>query len=564
MSGFGVSLNMNYYRLKNIHYIFLIFSVIAFTVLAFSFPLSYYIVNKHMAEDKRYEIVRIIRASHDLNTFPTISDSLNVGKRLLEEGLITGLVVFDASGTEQGWVGHYPELDYSVFENANIIHKNTKTGNNEIIISAEETGLATPLIAAYNNEQVSSILDNAYAELALYSLPSLGIIMVLMLIFMNIILLKPIKQVTKAIVRALDNPDQADNFQLNAGKKNEIGHLSDQLDLLLSAISVLQNNFDAQTLRALNKIGIGTVSFGRTGALISCNDFMMDLFESNDNSEGIITLEFEGGQFQFNFDGMIDSEQDWHNIPNWNICKVSVGNRDVSYFVATHSIWDKKQMPTGITLLFVPTEIYQEKVDTISDKFQASELSNEKLIVSNMQQSILSDFYLDHMKLCCNDNKTSNLDINVRDEYVHLLDQFNEKLNIKTSLIFDQKVPQNMDFTGSLFLMRHIFMYSLIYTHSLDKKVISLGVSIEQCPKNTVSVAINPAFDNASSKNEGLLRSQHKDIKSLEVLLKQQCGDVLELEICPDTHKVHFGIKTDNSIVQSDPSYNDQVKFMRK
>jgi len=544
---------MNYYRLKNIHYIFLSLSVIILAVLSLSFPLSHYIVKKHVAEDKRHEIVRIIRASHDLKTFPTISDSLNIGKRLLEEGLISGLVVYDAAGTEQGWVGSHPKLDYALFQNAKMIYKNIKTGNTEILINVEETGLATPLIVAYNNEQVSSLLDNAYAELALYALPGLGIIIVLMIIFINIVLLKPIKKVTRAIIGALDNPDQADNFQLNWGKKNEIGYLSDQLDLLLSAISVLQNNFDAQTLRALNKIGIGTVSFGRTGALISCNDLMMDLFESSDDREGIITLEFEGEQFQFNFDGMIDSEQDWHKIPNWNICRISVGNRDVSYFVATHSIWDKKQMPTGITLLFVPTEIYQEKVDVISNKYQASELSNEKLMISNKQQSILNDFYLDHMKLCFNDNEITNLDINLWDEYTHILDQFNEKLEIKTSLTLNPKAQHNMNITGSLFLMRHIFMYSLIYTHSLDKKVVSIGVSVEQAQENTTSLKINPIFADSVSNTEAVFLSQCQDIKNLEILLEQQCDDILELEICPDTHNIRFDMKNNSSLAGDDP-----------
>lgn len=249
-------------------------------------PSLYFWTKSHEAE--AIERVRFAwYQASDPGSFLSIDEKSRFARRMINDGLITGGVLYDSAGDPLAVFGERPLLDLSLARLSGVkVQHSPNTDAFDVHLSPSETGLAHDLILRLPNAPVEAATAAQMREFGLSVLMIAALTAVLFLIACWMVIIQPLKRINAALRGAVRNPDRADSYVLATHRRDEIGQIATSLDLLLASFASLFHNELATLKGAHDGFAFGIIQFGEDQVPVAANPAALRLF-SVDDIEGL-------------------------------------------------------------------------------------------------------------------------------------------------------------------------------------------------------------------------------------------------------------------------------------
>ncbi len=253
-------------------------TAVLITEMIFLIPAAY--VWHKSNEREAIEQVRLAwYHTSDPAAFLTPEHKRRIGQRMIADGLVLGGVVYNSAGEVLTVFGERPTLDLNIARLSGI---NTQPSPNtealDVHFEQEATNLAHDLILRLPTAPIQQATYNELRNFALSVLFIAGLTALLFIGASMLLVIRPLRAINTALRNAVENPDFADRYQLHMHRQDEIGQISNSLNMLLTSVSVVYQDELASMRRAIESFGFGILQYDHSDRLVAANPHALEQF----------------------------------------------------------------------------------------------------------------------------------------------------------------------------------------------------------------------------------------------------------------------------------------------
>lgn len=224
------------------------------------------------------DTLMLLRANVDTTTFPTVSDTVKVGERLMAFSAVRGGVIMNMLGDELGSFGKAPSLRFTDALRDNQVQLSQNGNFIDIYFAQHRTGLAFPVILRLDGEVIHSAVIKRLSESFLVVLGVALISSLVLVVVVALVIVHPMQRLRDAAILATENPDQADSYRLRWTRRDELGEAARAFDQLLASVSVVQQDDIATNQEAMLRAPYAILTYDGKGKLLNANPATLHLF----------------------------------------------------------------------------------------------------------------------------------------------------------------------------------------------------------------------------------------------------------------------------------------------
>lgn len=252
------------------------------TEMIFLIPAAYFWHQSNQA-DAIEEVRQAWYHASDPAAFLSAQHKTRLGQRMVRDGLLLGGVVFDGAGDPLAVFGERPVLDMNIARLSGIsVQPSPSSPALDVHLSPEQTGLSHHLIVRLPTGPIEAKTLAEVQSFALSVLFIAGVTALLFIIASMFLVIKPLRAINEALRRAVENPDEADAFQLKMGRRDELGQIATSLNMLLTSVSVVYQDELSAIENAINGFGFAIIQYDHDGRVVAANPSAVEMFQVAD------------------------------------------------------------------------------------------------------------------------------------------------------------------------------------------------------------------------------------------------------------------------------------------
>ena len=252
------------------------------TEAIFLVPAAYF-WHRANQEDAVEEVRRAWYHASNPAAFLTAEQKARLGQRMINDGLITGGVVFDSAGEPLVVFGDRPLLDLNIARLSGVSSQLSPTSPAlDVHFSPEQTGLSHHLVVRLPTRPIEAATLREVRNFGLSVLFIAGFTAFLFILSSIFLVIKPLRAINTSLRRAIENPNVADGFHIHMERRDEIGQISRSLNMLLTSVSVVYQDELASVKKAIEGFGYGILQFDYEDRLVAANPAALAMFQVED------------------------------------------------------------------------------------------------------------------------------------------------------------------------------------------------------------------------------------------------------------------------------------------
>ncbi|MFK7793356.1 MAG: hypothetical protein AB8B88_11895 [Devosiaceae bacterium] len=215
--------------------------------------------------------------------FLTADHKARIGQRMAADGLVLGGVVYDSAGEPLAVFGERPILDINIARlSGQSVQQSPHAPALDVHFTPEQTGLSHHMVMRLPTEPIEQATALQLRNFGLSVLFIAGLTAILFILASMFLVIKPLRAINTSLRRAVENPDHADSYQIQMVRGDEIGQISQSLNMLLTSVSVVYQDELASMKRAIDGFDFAIMQFDHSDRLVAGNPKALEMFNQPD------------------------------------------------------------------------------------------------------------------------------------------------------------------------------------------------------------------------------------------------------------------------------------------
>ncbi|MGI9387626.1 MAG: hypothetical protein ACR2OX_09365, partial [Methyloligellaceae bacterium] len=326
--------------------------------------------------------------------FEDVALTEKIGRRLISLGDILGGVIYDRDGVRLGHFGKSPSLSWISARKEGVTRlRHPNMCCLDVLLPPEKTGLEHDLILRLDAVKAHGQVRNRFAALAITSLMDCLVFAFCVVLLLYFFVSQPIARMTRAAENAVRDPQNAQKYDLNWTRHDELGTLSQAITSLAKKTASVYRNELYVAKQVMYRTRLAIIHFNPEGHVIAVNRPGLRLFQAKTlralRQSNPKMIRFETKLEGDPVDAIESLSEGSYSEAGFAVTK----NGDIPCMISGSIMRKADGEPLRYAVTFVPTLDYANQINTLKAEIAEREAESEAKKRHSAEMRLISETY---------------------------------------------------------------------------------------------------------------------------------------------------------------------------